>query len=214
MATIFLARHGETIWHSENRYTGSSDIALTRRGLEQAEALGRWAAGANLTRLASSGLSRAVKTAEAAQRHTGLELLQVPNLREVDFGRGEGLTTAEMSEAFPESLEAFLKAPARTPLPQGEPGASALQRVIAVLEQLAAADDAARVLVVMHSTVMRLVICHVLGVDIDNYRSIFTHVGNCAVTELRTQPEGSNDAKPSWRLAAFNVPPANQWLPT
>lgn len=207
MATIFLARHGETIWHSENRYTGSSDIALTRRGLEQAEALGRWAAGANLTRLASSDLSRAVKTAEAAQRHTGLELIQHPGLREVDFGRGEGLTIAEMLAAFPEGLKAFLETPARTPLPQGEPGASALERVIAVLEHLASADDAARILVVMHSTVMRLVICRVLGVDIDSYRSIFTHVANCAVTELRTEPGKGTSTELFWRLAGFNVPP-------
>lgn len=210
MATIFLARHGETTWHRENRYTGSSDIGLTQRGLEQAEALGHWAAGANLSRLVSSDLSRAVKTAEAAQRHTGLELLQDPALREVDFGRGEGLTVAEMAERFPEGLQAFLKRPASTPLPEGERGASAVERIITALEDLASAEEPVRILVVMHSTVMRLMLCHVLGVDLNNYRSIFTHVANCAVTELRTQAQGENRAKLSWRLAAFNVPSVGQ----
>ncbi|MFJ2114719.1 histidine phosphatase family protein, partial [Streptomyces sp. NPDC087850] len=37
--TLFLARHGETVWHDENRYAGASDIGLTPRGAAQAEAL-------------------------------------------------------------------------------------------------------------------------------------------------------------------------------
>lgn len=42
--TLLLARHGQTIWHAENRYAGVSDIGLTDEGRAQAEALGRWAA--------------------------------------------------------------------------------------------------------------------------------------------------------------------------
>ena len=38
---IVLVRHGETAWHAENRYAGRSDVALTPRGREQAERLGR-----------------------------------------------------------------------------------------------------------------------------------------------------------------------------
>ena len=29
MITVHLLRHGETIWHAENRYAGVSDVALT-----------------------------------------------------------------------------------------------------------------------------------------------------------------------------------------
>ena len=42
--TLLLARHGQTVWHAENRYAGVSDIGLTDTGRAQAEALGRWAA--------------------------------------------------------------------------------------------------------------------------------------------------------------------------
>ena len=37
---LVLVRHGETVWHSDNRYAGgSSDIDLTPLGEEQARTL-------------------------------------------------------------------------------------------------------------------------------------------------------------------------------
>ena len=39
--TLLLARHGQTVWHAENRYAGISDVPLTETGHAQAEALGR-----------------------------------------------------------------------------------------------------------------------------------------------------------------------------
>ena len=40
---VVLARHGETVWHADNRYAGgSSDIDLTERGREQADLLAGW----------------------------------------------------------------------------------------------------------------------------------------------------------------------------
>ena len=32
MTDLVLVRHGETVWHAENRYAGVSDVALTPRG--------------------------------------------------------------------------------------------------------------------------------------------------------------------------------------
>ncbi|MGH3438557.1 MAG: histidine phosphatase family protein, partial [Sciscionella sp.] len=34
--TLVLVRHGETLWHADNRYTGVSDIGLTSTGTQQA----------------------------------------------------------------------------------------------------------------------------------------------------------------------------------
>ena len=43
-ATLLLARHGQTVWHAENRYAGgASDVDLTPAGIEQACALAAFA---------------------------------------------------------------------------------------------------------------------------------------------------------------------------
>ena len=39
-ATIYLLRHGETVWNREGRLQGQRDSPLTARGIAQAGALG------------------------------------------------------------------------------------------------------------------------------------------------------------------------------
>ncbi|GAB2530188.1 histidine phosphatase family protein [Paramicrobacterium agarici] len=201
MTTLFLSRHGETEWHAENRYAGRSDVGMTPRGYEQAEHLGEWAARAELDAVCSSTLSRSVLTATPATKATGLPLTKDPRLVEVDFGRGDGLTRAEMRERFPVELEAFLGAPGTVPLPEGEPGADAVARCAPALDDLCAQHPDGRVLVVMHSTLMRLLLCHLLGLDLDRYRALFPGVTNAALTAFRLTP----GVDP--QLIAFNVPP-------
>ena len=36
MTYLVLVRHGQTVWHAENRYAGSSVVALTTRGQDAA----------------------------------------------------------------------------------------------------------------------------------------------------------------------------------
>lgn len=178
--TVHLARHGETVWHAENRYAGVSDVALTERGVEQARALGRWAARAGLREVVSSDLARADRTAAAVAAAAGVPHRVDPALRESDFGAGEGLTRAEMSERFPEELAAFLRTPASTPLPGGEPGSAAAARFVEALARLT--EDP--VLVVAHTTVMRLALCRLLGLPLDDYRRRFPRLGNATVSTV------------------------------
>jgi 2,3-bisphosphoglycerate-dependent phosphoglycerate mutase len=55
---IFLVRHGMTVWQVENRYAGSSDVALAPEGYAQADRLAEWASKAELAAIWSSPLSR------------------------------------------------------------------------------------------------------------------------------------------------------------
>jgi broad specificity phosphatase PhoE len=185
MTTVHLARHGETVWHAANRYAGSSDVALTARGREQGDRLARWARHADIDLVAASDLSRAAETATAAAKVLGLDLVIDARLREVDFGSGEGRTRAEMSELFPDRLSAFIAAPASSPLPGGEPGISAVTRGLEALAELTlAAGPEGTVLVVAHTTLIRLMLCRVLGLPLDEYRRRFPALENVAVTTI------------------------------
>lgn len=196
---LILVRHGETVWHAENRYAGVSDVGLTDRGVAQGEALGRWAAAHPVDAVVASTLSRARLTAQPSADALGLHLRVDARLCEVDFGEGEGLTRTEMAARFPDALETFLAAPARRPLPSGEPGTVAIARARAALDALVEEHPDGRVLVVMHSTLLRLVLCDLLGIDPDRYRTVMPSVTNGALTTLRT--DGTR-----WALLGFNVP--------
>ena len=199
MTRIVLVRHGETVWHADNRYAGSTDVALTPRGVAQAARLGAWARAAGLDAVYSSTLSRARHTAAAAGRAAAIAVRTDPRLCELGFGRAEGLSPEEMEAAFPAALQAFRDDPSAHPLPGGEDPVAGAERGVASLRDIAARHPGGRVLVVAHSTLKRLILCRLLDLPLNGYRRVFPSVGNCALTEIRlTDREVS--------LLEFNTP--------
>ncbi|HVJ03917.1 MAG TPA: histidine phosphatase family protein [Sphingomonas sp.] len=183
MTTLFLVRHGESIWHAENRYAGSSDIALTSNGIRQAEALREWADARRPARVVSSPLLRARETATPAARAAGVELEVVPELTESDFGIAEGRTLAEMRSDWPEATAAFVEDPGANPWPGGESPMAAAARGAAALRAIAAGGGP--VLVVAHNTLLRLSLCNLLGIPPGSYRRALPQLRNVAINEIR-----------------------------
>ncbi|MFD9892194.1 histidine phosphatase family protein [Amycolatopsis sp. NPDC059027] len=200
MATrLLLARHGQTEWHAENRYAGSSEVALTAEGLHQAEALAGYARDAKPTALFCSPQQRAIRTMEPTATALGMTPTIVEGLRESHFGIAEGRTREELRETDPVALERFLANPVDGAFPGSEPPAEVAARGVAALREVAAAADGGTALVVAHNTLLRLVLCAMLGIPLRTYRTVFPRVDNVALTELRI--DGGNTA-----LLRFNTP--------
>lgn len=178
--TVLLLRHGETASHSENRYTGRTDLPLNATGLAQAAALARWAATAPIAAIWSSPLQRALTTAQTIAASAEVRVHVDPRFAELDFGNGEGLTADEMSVRFPAARAAFEVDPVRSPLPGGEDPRRAIARASAALEEALAASAEAPmdqwIVVVCHSTVLRLLVMHLIGEDPAAYRTRFPEV--------------------------------------
>ncbi|MFF4045282.1 histidine phosphatase family protein [Streptomyces chartreusis] len=199
-ATLLLARHGQTVWHAENRYAGVSDVSLTDTGRAQADALGRWAAAHPVDAIWTSPLSRAVITADPACRALGLTPHREPGLRECDFGVLEGRTLAEFAAQDPAAAEAFRTDPVANPFPRAEDPSAAAERGAAALHRIAAAHPGERVLVVAHNTLLRLVLCTLLSIPAGEYRRVFPRLRNAAISELLVKSDGSA------ALLSLNVP--------
>ncbi|MDQ1019493.1 histidine phosphatase family protein [Streptomyces afghaniensis] len=198
--TLLLARHGQTVWHAENRYAGVSDIGLTDTGRAQAEALGRWAAAHPVDAIWTSPLSRAVATAEPACRALDLVPRREPGLAECDFGVVEGRTLAEFEAENPDRAAVFRADPVAHPFPGAEDPTAAAARGATALRRIAAAHPGGRVLVVAHNTLLRLVLCTLLSIPPGEYRRVFPRLRNAAISELRMNPDGSA------ALLSLNVP--------
>ncbi len=184
MTRIVLTRHGETTWHAENRYAGSTNIPLTPHGAAQALQLAEWAATQKFDAIVTSNLDRAVETAQRSATAAGLELTQDTRLRELHFGHAEGLTAAEIYRAYPMDYGAFVADPALNPLPGGEHPWTAAARGLEALAEICNDYPDGRVLVVAHSTLIRLLLCSLMGVPLRDYRRTFPKMANCALTEI------------------------------
>ncbi|MFD0899281.1 histidine phosphatase family protein [Actinomadura sediminis] len=195
-STLYLVRHGDTEWQAENRYAGVSDIALTGTGRDQAERLGRWAAGERVDAVWASPLKRSRATAAPAATALNRPMLIDGDLAELDFGSAEGRTLAELP---PADAEAFLADPVRGVFPGAEDPRKAVERGTAALRRAASRHRGENVLVVAHDTLLRLTLCGLLGIDPSQYRTVFPEVRGCTVTELRVTAQCA-------ALMSYNAP--------
>ena len=182
---LALARHGETVWHRENRYAGgSSDIDLTAVGQQQAQALARWAITYAPDAVISSPVRRAIETATPSAQAADVPLHVVEDLREVHFGLAEGRTITELLNVDPDMVARFRADPVAHPFPGAEQPNEAADRAAAALRALARDFDGKRLLVVAHNTLLRLAICRLLDLPVARYRDLFPRLDNAAVSEM------------------------------
>ncbi len=186
---LLLARHGQTEWHSDNRYVSRTDIALTETGYEQARTLARRAKREGVDLVLSSPLTRALLTAKPAATARNLELHTDERLRELDFGEWEGRTLSEIRDEDPESVRRFEES-ADHGFPGGEPLHEGADRVLEVFADLYRSHAGATVLLVAHNTLLRLALCRILGVELGLYRRLMPRVVNGAVSEVRFGEKG------------------------
>src|SRR6185312_10023237 len=171
MTTLLLARHGETDWNREFRIQGSSDIELNELGRKQAHALAQELEHVELDAIYASDLSRARATAAAVAATHGLEVTLDPRLRERSFGSWEGLTRDDIS-AFPPGSRH-----------DGETDDDVRERVLAVVEEIAANHPGEQVLVVSHGGALNTLWHHAVGVRVERW-------ANCAVYKLAVRDDG------------------------
>ncbi len=96
---VWLIRHGETEWTLSGQHTSRTDIPLTPVGRRQAEALGRHLASRSFALVLTSPLGRARETCRLAGYG---DLARITDdLREWDYGRYEGRTTAAIRAEEP-----------------------------------------------------------------------------------------------------------------
>ncbi|PZG87942.1 bifunctional RNase H/acid phosphatase [Streptomyces sp. NTH33] len=165
-ATFVLLRHGETPLTPQKRFSGSggTDPSLSGVGLEQAErAAAALARRGTIQAVVSSPLTRTRQTAAVVATRLGLDVIVEEGLRETHFGAWEGLTFGEVSERYPDDLNAWLTSPHAEPTGGGESFATTATRIAATRDRLVAAHAGRTVLLVTHVTPIKTFVQLALG---------------------------------------------------
>ena len=157
---VYVVRHGATDWNRSGYIQGHLDTPLNAEGRAQAEAVGGRLATEGATAIYSSDLLRVYETAQIIARHTGLRVIQKPDLREMHFGQWQGLSLDQIKSRDPEIYAARRERPFEVPPPGGETWVTFYQRSVGALKAILAATDAQRLIVATHSGV-----CTALGLE-------------------------------------------------
>jgi len=161
---LILLRHGRT--GLSGRYVGSSDVPLSEEGRKQILDLRSDLGAMKIDGLMASPMLRCTQSASLLD--LGLPVQLDPDLREIDFGRWEGKSFAEIEAQYPALVQHWASGTDDFCFPDGEATAEFVSRVNAVKNRLLALD-ARTMLLIAHGGVIRSLICGLLGLSQSKY---------------------------------------------
>jgi probable phosphoglycerate mutase len=164
---------------AEDRFAGSTDVELSDEGRRQAQCLAERLADQELAAVYASPLRRAYETATIVSTACRSAPIADPGLREIDHGRWEGLTRAEVEARFPEEYGAWEEDPYTFAPEGGEPGLAVMARALPVLRRIVLQHAGQTVAIVSHKATIRLVLSSLLGIDARGYRDRLDQAPAC-----------------------------------
>jgi len=166
--TVYLIRHGETLWNREGRCQGITDIQLTETGRQQACAIADALAEKPLSLILSSSLQRSRETAAIIAERHGLSVECRDELQEWNQGELEGLTGAELLSRHQAYFARWRQDPAKAAPPGGESLQALQARAWPIIDSLRERALDGPVAVVSHSMTLSTILCAALGLDLAN----------------------------------------------
>ncbi len=183
MTRLYLIRHGTVDGMNERIYGRTPGIHLSKKGHADAEKIAQELASADLEAVYSSPLERAQETAETIARYAKLPVQIEPGLNEIDFGRWTNCRFKELRED-PE-WERFNSRRSCAGAPGGELMLAAQARAVAVIEKLQQQHGV--VAIVSHGDVIRALVAHYVGFNLDFIHRLRIDAGSVTILELGWQ---------------------------
>ena len=183
MARVLLARHGETDLNSARMFVGHNDVELSPLGRRQVERLRDRLAEEKIDVVYSSDLRRALMTAETIASRHRVEVIICPELREINYGKVDGVTFDDISRLYPDVAEMCVEWSLRLKFPGGESVAGLRKRLALFLGRLKEHAPEQTVLVVAHGGPLRIMICSLLGIHVCHWRQVQIDLASLSMVE-------------------------------
>jgi len=195
---IYLLRHGEVEGASTRRFIGHLDVPLSTEGERQCAAQAERLRSVRLTALFSSDLGRSRRSAEIIGAPHGLRPTIVPALREMDMGRWDGLTAAQIKEREPIAFADWMSRVGEFPFPEGESVPDLIARVAPAFDAIVTAHAGRSIAIVAHGGPNRALLCRALGLPLGRLLAFGQDYAALTVLE---------EAAGSWALRRLNERP-------
>lgn len=175
--TIYVARHGQTIWNAENKICGTTDIPLTEKGIKQAEELALQVKDKKVEIILSSPMKRAVTTSCIVSKKCGIPIVTDVSLIEQDYGIYEGAD--RNNEDFLANKRNFVYR-----YPNGESMMQTAVRVYSFLNEIKQRYADRNLLIISHGGICRIIKTYFD--DMTNEEFFRYNIQNCQLEEYHT----------------------------
>ena len=166
---IYFLRHGETVASKTGGFCGTSDVELTPEGMMMAKDFAVAYQSVPWKAIFCSPMRRTIATAKPLCELVGMEMQLRDGLKEIDFGKWEGKTPAEVNREYHDEYVRWQSEPGWNAPPDGERAIDIARRSSEVIEEIETNYPDGNVLVVAHKATIRIILCSLLGIDVGRY---------------------------------------------
>lgn len=162
-ASIYIVRHGESVWNEMKLLQGQHNSPLTRKGRDQAREMAQKLKEVDFNMIFSSDLARAEQTAHVLALKRKIAVQTTAALRERYFAKFEGRRPGadkELRQLFNEYEKSSPDKKWNFKTGGIESDEEIVSRVITLLREVAVANAGKNVLMVSHGGMMHVLLVH------------------------------------------------------
>ena len=167
MTTLYLIRHCEALGNIRNVFQGSIDEDITEKGQLQLDKLSERCKDLPFDAIYSSPLIRAYKTAQAANKYHGLEIITQPAFSEINGGEFEGVEWDRLPVLFPDTYNKWRNDFSKFATKQGESMIEVFERVKTGVMKVLTENKGKTALIVSHGCAIRNLCCYLKGLSLE-----------------------------------------------
>ena len=170
MTKILLTRHGHVEGIVPERFRGRAELALTKKGVAEAEALAaRIARAWKPVVVYTSALQRCVVTGTIIANVCGAKAIPLEGLMDIDYGAWQMRTHDEIKAEAPKAYRLWRATPQRMRFPDGESLQDLVARTADVVRLVLERHPTDTVVMVGHDSVNRAILVQFLDQPLSAY---------------------------------------------
>ena len=176
--TLYLMRHGETVWNLSEKIQGHLDSPITENGIKKLKETGKKLENIVFEEVYTSYMERTIKTAEIIVsinknekiKGNKIKLKKLHELNEINFGVWQGMTHEEIFKKYPKEGYNYFNNIKKYKASSigGEDLQEGLERFLKGLKKIIKNNENGNVLVVTHGTVLELFLNYIENKKIDD----------------------------------------------
>ncbi len=182
---LYLIRHGQTDWNKDHRIMGRTPVSLNEEGRIGVGNLARELAVKRIPVVYTSTVTRAHETARLLAAAWGAELREESRLDESTFDEWVGKTYRELSDD--EEFQRYFDRPTAARFSKDEGMADIQKRALAAVDRILAEVRTGRAAVVSHADVIKPILAHYLGMQLDAIHRLSIANSSSSLVEFREE---------------------------
>ncbi|MDR9388691.1 MAG: histidine phosphatase family protein [Balneolaceae bacterium] len=203
---LYILRHGQTDYNLNRKIQGRGiNAPLNETGRWQASQVAEVLREKPIERLYSSGMDRAIQTANIIGEVKGLDNSPHKELDEMDFGRLEGLDYNDDQVELQWLIQEWSKGNGQARTTGGESAIEVFERANTKFQELlAGADPDESLAFVLHGRLIRILMSQWMGLGYEGM-SLFAHHNAC-INYLKWAPEPVDEGQDGAEKNDFTQP--------